>query len=203
MHSLISIYLVDDHKVFTQSFESYILTQEGFSWKGAGEGDLKTLNSIIHIKPHIVLLDYHLAKTTGFDFLQNLQTKGFKGIIVLLTMNRDSQIKQAVKSFGAKGFVSKETDGNELLLGLKQLSQGIIEFLELPPVLNNTGNSPYLLTDQEKTIANLVCSGLGSEEISKKLNISVHTVNTHRRRILSKTDSENFVQVCLKLKSPV
>ncbi|MEY3085843.1 MAG: hypothetical protein RL037_2042 [Bacteroidota bacterium] len=200
MNSLISIFLVDDHKVFAQSFELYISTQEGFIWKGAGEGDLKTFNSIIHNKPDIVLLDYHLAKTNGLDFLQQLHTKGFKGMIILLTMNRDSQIKRAVKSYGARGFVSKETDGSELLLGIRQLTEGTIDFLELPPILENTGNSPYLLTDQELTIAHLVCSGLGSEEIAKKLTISVHTVNTHRRRILSKTHSENFVQVCLKLK---
>ena len=200
MNSLISIFLVDDHKVFAQSFESYISTQEGFIWKGAGEGDLKTFNSIIHNKPDIVLLDYHLAKTNGLDFLQQLHTKGFKGMIILLTMNRDSQIKRAVKSYGARGFVSKETDGSELLLGIRQLTEGTIDFLELPPILENTGNNPYLLTDQELTIAHLVCSGLGSEEIAKKLTISVHTVNTHRRRILSKTHSENFVQVCLKLK---
>lgn len=200
MNSLISIFLVDDHKVFAQSFELYISTQEGFIWKGAGEGDLKTFNSIIHNKPDIVLLDYHLAKTNGLDFLQQLHTKGFKGMIILLTMNRDSQIKRAVKSYGARGFVSKETDGSELLLGIRQLTEGTIDFLELPPILENTGNNPYLLTDQELTIAHLVCSGLGSEEIAKKLTISVHTVNTHRRRILSKTHSENFVQVCLKLK---
>jgi DNA-binding NarL/FixJ family response regulator len=200
MNSSISIFLVDDHKVFAQSFESYISIQEGFIWKGAGEGDSKTFNNIIHIKPDIVLLDYHLAKTNGLDFLQQLHAKGFKGMIILLTMNRDSQIKRAVKSFGARGFVSKETDGSELLLGIRQLTEGTIDFLELPPILENSENSPYLLTDQEMTIANLVCSGLGSEEIAKKLNISVHTVNTHRRRILSKTHSENFVQVCLKLK---
>lgn len=200
MGSSISIYLVDDHKIFSQSFESYISTQEGFIMKGAGDGDTKTLNTIIYIKPDIVLLDYFLSTTTGLDFLQQLHRKGFKGIAILLTMNRDAQIKRAVKSFGARGFVSKETDGSELLLGIKQLIEGNIEFLEIPSELDTSVGSPYSLTEQEMKVANLVCSGLVSEEIAKKLNISIHTVNTHRRRILTKTHSENFVQVCLKLK---
>lgn len=203
MDNPISIYLIDDHKVFTQSFESYILTQDDFTWKGAGEGDIKTINNILQIKPNIVLLDYHLAKTTGLDVLKNLKENGFDGLIVLLTMNRDSQVKEAVRSFGSNGFVSKETDGRELLIGLKELFNGDIEYLEIPITSKDSEVNHYHLTEQEKIVANFVCSGLGSEEISKKLNISVHTVNTHRRRILSKTASENFVQVSLKLKSPI
>ena len=200
MNRSISIFLVDDHKVFSQSFETYIHTQNDFLWKGSGDGDGKTITNILQQKPDIVLLDYHLAVSTGLDTLEKLRAKQYIGYIIILTMNRDPHVKLAVKTHGANGFVSKETDGNELLLGIRQLFLGEISFLEIPQNLKDGTNNPYLLTQQEINIADLVCAGLDSDEISKRLNISVHTVNTHRRRILSKTQSDNFVQVCLKIK---
>lgn len=201
MDKKISIFLIDDHKVFSQSFESYIHTQENFCWKGSTDGCNKTIQKVFQQKPDVVLLDYHLSDTSGLDLLQQLRAKGYEGLIVLLTMNRDPQVRLTVKNHGANGFVSKEVDGNELLFGIKQLKLGQTDFLELPQKLADPSKNPYQLTHQEKNIAELVCAGLVSEEISVRLEISVHTVNTHRRRILAKTQSENFVQVCLKLKS--
>lgn len=200
MNRSISIFLIDDHKVFSQSFESYIQTQSDFIWKGSGDGDSKTITKILQSRPDVVLLDYHLSISTGLDILEKIRANQYNGFIIILTMNRDPHVKLAVKTHGANGFVSKETDGNELLSGIKQLILGEIAFLEIPQFLNESANNQYLLTQQEVNIANLVCAGLDSDEISKKLNISVHTVNTHRRKILSKTLSDNFVQVCLKIK---
>lgn len=200
MTKTISIFLVDDHKIFTQAFELFIRTQDGFIWRGTGDGDKETLNNILRFKPDIVLLDYHLKKTIGLEILYTLRNSSYKGLIVLLTMNKENQIKDAVKEKGANGFVNKDVDGNDLLIGLTQLFLGEIEFLELPENLEKNLNNNYGLTSQEKLVADLVCTGLESEAIAEKLNISFHTVNTHRRRILSKTSSDNFIQVCLKLK---
>jgi DNA-binding NarL/FixJ family response regulator len=201
MSKPISIFLVDDHRVFSQSFESYIHTQGDFIWAGSGVGDTRTVNEILRLRPDILLLDYHLSAHTGLDVLEILRSKGFPGYIILLTMNRDPHVKIAVKTVGVNGFVSKETDGVDLLNGIRQLFLGEIDFLELTPKSSSPSVNLYQLTAQEKYIADLVCAGLESEEIANQLHISIHTVNTHRRKILSKTHSENFVQVCLKIKS--
>lgn len=198
MHKPISIYLVDDHKIFSQSFQVYISSQTNFVWKGSSEGDSNTTKEILFLKPDIILLDFHLKNINGLELLKKLRDSNYKGLIVLLTMNREMEINIATKNLGGNGFINKEVDAEELLLGLEQLFKGEKDYLELSKFTSPKIN-PYHLTSQENIIAELVCSGISSADISKKLNISIHTVHTHRRRVLEKTNSSNFNEVRRKL----
>lgn len=199
MSSPISVFLIDDHTIFSQSFGAYVSTHSDFSWKGSANGDGRVVQQVLQLNPQVVLLDFHLGAYNGLHILQLLREKGFSKWVVLLTMNRDRMVREAARHQGANGFVTKEVNGEELLLGITQLVRGEIKYLEIVGDVDTPVVSSYGLTPQEKLIANLVCSGLNSEDIANKLEISVHTVHTHRRRILEKTNSENFMQVCQKL----
>ena len=197
MSNIISIFLVDDHTIFTQSFGAYIVTFPQFVWKGSADGSEKTIREILRISPRVLLLDYHLRQRTGFEIAQDLRRSGYSNSIILLTMNRDSYIRQTARTQGINGFVSKEIEGELLLNVLAQLVAGQIDYLEL--ITASQEQLPFKLTPQEKRIADLICTGQSTEEIAAKLSISIHTVHTHRRRILDKTGAENFMQVCQKL----
>jgi DNA-binding NarL/FixJ family response regulator len=197
----ISLYLIDDHKIFLQSFHAYILTQEAFNWFGSNEGDESAIQQISQLNPDVVLLDFHLRKINGFEILKNLRSANFIGKIIFLSMNRDMQIRKQLRFFGANGFVSKDVDGNILLSGILGLLKGDIEYLELPKEIEYVPKNLFHLTPQEELIASMICKGISSEDVAQKLFISIHTVHTHRRRILEKTNSENFMQVCQKISS--
>lgn len=199
MSNAISIFLIDDHTIFSQSFGAYVSTRQDFSWKGSAKGDGRVMQQVLQLNPKVVLLDFHLGAYNGFRILEQLREKKFEGFIILLTMNRDRMVKEAARHHGANGFVAKEVDGEELLTGIKQLVNTEIEYLELLGDNSSLPANPFGLTPQEKLIAELVCSGLSTEEVARKLEISIHTVHTHRRRILEKTSAENFIQVCQKL----
>lgn len=199
MSKTISVFLIDDHTIFAQSFGAYMATFSQFVWKGSADGSEKSIREVLRISPGVLLLDYHLKGKTGFEMAQELRRSGYANSIVLLTMNRDSYIRQAARSQGINGFVSKEIDGELLLDGLIQLVAGQIDYLELITASQEKELSPYRLTPQEKRVADLICSGQSTEEVAQRLSISIHTVHTHRRRILEKTSSENFMQVCQKL----
>lgn len=195
----LSLYLVDDHMIFRQSFEAFVSTQEVFRFIGSGNGQSRTLQEIMLLQPDIVLLDFHLQKENGFDLLQKLLESEFSGKVVFLTMNRDARIRDAARSYGAHGFVSKEADGYALLAGLASLASGKVDYLDMSVDSSENQVNPFQLTRQEMNVAKLVCSGLSSEEVAEKLFISIHTVHTHRRRILEKTDAGTFLEVCRKL----
>jgi DNA-binding NarL/FixJ family response regulator len=195
----ITIYLIDDHKIFLQSFHAYIQTQPSFVWNGANEGDESVIEEVLKLDPRVILLDYHLKTTNGLEVLKKLKSAGFKGKVIFLSMDRGIQLRKEVKSFGADGFVSKDVDGNILVSGIKNLLDGTVEFLELPKEILNTDENLFRFTPQEDLIARMICKGVSSEEVAQKLFISIHTVHTHRRRILEKTNSENFIQVCRKV----
>ncbi len=83
MHKPISIYLVDDHKILSQSFQVYISSQTNFVWKGSSEGDSNTTKEILFLKPDIILLDFHLKNINGLELLKKLRDSNYKGLIVL------------------------------------------------------------------------------------------------------------------------
>jgi len=195
----ISIYLIDDHKIFLQSFQAYILTQPAFVWYGANEGEKSVVQHLMLLNPDVILLDYHLRTTNGLEILKQVKSAGFKGKIIILSMNRDLQIRKEVKFWGSDGFVSKDIDGNILLSGIMNLKDGAIDYLEIPEDIKNSDENMFRLTPQENLIARMICRGSSSGEVAKELFISIHTVHTHRRRILEKTNSENFIQVCQKI----
>lgn len=199
MNSPISLFLVDDHRIFSQSFQAYVSTQPSFSWKGAADGTGRTAMEIMRFEPDVLLLDFHLREKNGVELLRELRHAGYKGLVVMLTMNRDEQVRSSARTAGANGFVSKDADGAEMLEGISRLFRGEVDFLQMPLEGIEPAANPYKLTRQERMIASLVCGGLNSEAISKKLDISIHTVHTHRRRILEKTDSGSFMEVCNKL----
>jgi DNA-binding NarL/FixJ family response regulator len=199
MNEQISIFLVDDHRIFSQSLQVFISLQERFKWKGSSAGDRRTMIDIMHQRPKVVLLDYHLNKYNGLEILKQLRQDGYTGKIVFLTMNRDKQVRMAAKTHGADGFVSKDIDGHALLEGLEQLMRKEIDYLELPIHPKGKEGNDFGMTMQEKRVADLICSGMRTDDIATKLSISVHTLYTHRRRILEKTGAVNFMDVCSKI----
>jgi DNA-binding NarL/FixJ family response regulator len=202
MNESISIFLVDDHRIFSQSFQVFVSLQERFTWRGSSTGDRRTIADILHFRPTIVLLDYHLNKYNGIELLKQLRIQGYQGKIVLLTMNRDRQIRAAAKAYGANGYVSKDIDGNELIDGLIKLVRGSLDYLELPASIPMTESlNDWSLTAQEKRVAEMICAGIKSDRIAESLAISIHTLYTHRKRILEKTGSEHFMEVCTKLRT--
>lgn len=195
----ISIYLVDDHTIFAQSFQAFISSQEFFEWKGSSQGGGRTVQEILHIRPRAVLIDYHLKGENGLELVRKLRDSGFRDLLILLTMNREKHVQTAARINGANGFVSKDADGIDLLFGIRDLVSGKIHYLNLPHTDSDSISSPFRLTPQEQKIAELVCTGMNSDAIAELLQISIHTVHTHRRRILEKTHSTNFMEVCHKL----
>lgn len=196
----ISIFMVDDHRIFLQSFQAYLLTQPKFLWLGSNSGNLDVENTILELNPKVVLLDYYLNFGTAIPIFTKLRSLDFIGKVVFLTMEKSSKVRQDVQLLGADGFVSKDVDGSILLQGIQDLVEGELNFLEFSENPLPGKSKPYSLTNQEEVVAKLVCLGLSSEVVAQKLFISIHTVHTHRRRILEKTNSTNFFEVCQKLK---
>lgn len=197
--SKISLYLVDDHNIFLDAFKSFISIKPEFVLIGHHSGCKLDIAEIISKNPQVVILDYYLQNNTGLYLLKSLRQNSFPGKIVFLSMTRDPKIKNALIQHGSDGFVHKETDGEIFLNGIKGLVNNHFSFLEIPEISKSQKVYKYFLTPKEFEICQLICSGFSSEEIKDKLFISIHTLHTHRRRILEKTESENFIQVCQKL----
>lgn len=194
-----SLFLIDDHRLFTQSFRSYIEHDNTFLWAGSSSQIEIGMSQIELIKPDIILIDYHLKNEDGLDVLNKINQLTYDAIPIMLTMNRDERIKDIAISKGAKGYLLKDMDATEIINAILSIIEAGKTYIPQKSFFNPENHqfdAIKELTTREYEIALLACQGLNSEEISQKLFLSVLTVKTHRRNILRKLRAKNTVEVC-------
>lgn len=195
-----TLYIIDDHKLFMESFQAYILSDQTFHICGMSTTSKEALYEIKKKLPNVVLIDYHLRNENGLDLLKNIKLFNKTIKCIILSMNRDLFTIEYAIDCGADGFLTKDMDGHKII-------NSILEIIEnnkiISPIESNTYNqiNAYNLTKRELEIAKLVCKGHTSNEISSMFFLSTHTINTHRKNILNKLSAKNTLNMCNIIKS--
>jgi DNA-binding NarL/FixJ family response regulator len=160
--------------------------------------DIETaFEDIVRLKPDIIFIDYHLNETNGFELLNKIREGHVDCINIILTMRRDTQIRNKAKEMGAQGYLLKSMGAEELIQALDEITSlktGFFDSIE-EDLKSKGANYRNLLTVREMQIAKLVTEGVSSEGIAEKLDLSLHTVNSHRKNILRKLNAKNPIDL--------
>lgn len=144
----------------------------------------------------VVMTDLDMPTMSGEDVLLYCKSKFPYTKVVVLSMHNESAIIKHLVDSGADGYLLKSSGKEEILACIKLVHTGVKHFSDdvLKAVMNNnqvtTTMNPALndLTNREIEMVKLVATGLNSKDIAEQLNISIRTVETHRRNILKKID---------------
>ena len=192
-----SIYICDDHLLFLESIEAFFNLQEKYICIGHASTLEKAYSEIIELKPDIILIDYHLKEKNGLDLLYMIRASSIESVCLMLTMRRDVNIRNKAKELGGNGYLLKSIGAEEMMLAFEKITQGSQRFfdsLEQERVKNGEEDRKTL-SNRELEIAKLVCKEFSTEEIASKLNLSVHTISTHRKNILKKLKLKNTIDL--------
>ena len=151
----------------------------------------------------IVLLDYQKPGAFSLETIPLIQREASKARIVILTSDHQQEgIRQALE-FGVDGFLTKHCDEQEILDALNAVGNGerfycsqIIDFLlgkDSPR--REKSCVPAILSPREIEIVQLTAQGLVAKQIADSLNLSPHTVYTHRKNIMQKLKVKNASQL--------
>ncbi len=198
-----TIYICDDHKLFLESIEIFISLQPGYTCVGNAENPVTALEEITKLKPDVVLIDYHLHETNGLDLLVKVREAHPNSACFILTMRRDALIRNTAKELGARGYLLKSIGAEEMMTVFELVLSDSIHFfdsLEKEMIAKNINFDERVLSKRELEIAKMVCKDMTSDTIAKILNLSLHTVNTHRKNILRKIDGKNPIDLINHLK---
>lgn len=194
----ISVFLIDDHNLFSQGVASLLEDESQIKWLGhANHPDLGK-EQVDNFQPDIVMLDYFLPSKNGIDLGKEIQELSPASKLVLLTMENSFLVIEMAKKAGFSGFIPKSAERKVLVKTLLQISKGEKVFPQSHK--SDQSESPELakfnqLSKREKEIAFLVAQGQTSGEIAEKLFLSLLTVNTHRRNLFQKLGFKNVVQL--------
>ena len=200
----IRVLIADDHRLFRQGLISLMKTREDLvEVVGEAETGREAVRMVEQLQPDIVLLDIYMPDGNGLEAARAIREKAQKTAIVMLTSSElDEHLNEAVK-IGVEGYLLKNLDGEELFGLLAGIQKGeaamtrtmAARVLKRMTAVNRNLQLGNELTEREVEVLRLVARGDSNMQISAQLYISVNTVKTHIKNILSKLQLENRTQV--------
>lgn len=193
----IRVFLADDHAVVRDGLTVLLEASGDISVVGHAADGISAIRRITHIKPDVVVMDISMPKLDGIDATQQIcQNCPNTGVIILSVYATSEHIFRALRS-GAKGYLLKESAGEEVVkavhsvhLGFHYFSEPITElmiqeYMQLKEI--SSQKSPLeKLSHREREIIRLIADGKSNTEIAENLNLSVKTIETYRSRLMIK-----------------
>lgn len=202
------ILLVDDHALFRIGLEGLLERREIEVVASVGDGR-EGIELARQLSPDVVLLDMRMPEVTGIQVLRELRDEGLEiPIVMLTTSNEERDLIESLRN-GARGYLLKDMDPDELVNALKEIVAGkTIVAPELATVLAKVvqqGNDTQViqptpfseLTPREREILCHLAEGHSNKVIAKRLGISDGTVKLHVKAILRKLNVHSRVEAAV------
>jgi DNA-binding NarL/FixJ family response regulator len=201
----IKVFLVDDHKLFRNGLSILMENEKNIQVTGEAEDGRQFLKHIEKVQPDIVLMDIEMPVMDGFQATEMACNK-YPGLkVICLTMFGEEHYYLKMIEAGAKGFILKNSDIDEVIKAIKTVYNGGTYFSQeiLYNVVKNIqdvrkdSESAIHLSFRENEILELICRGFSNTEIAEELHISKRTVEKHRANILDKTQTHNTASLVM------
>jgi DNA-binding NarL/FixJ family response regulator len=203
----IKVAIADDHTLLRSALSKLIASYENYIVLFEAENGIDVKTKITqHAVPDIILLDVNMPGMDGFETVQWLH-KNYPQIKVLaLSMFSDEKIIIRMLRLGAKGYVLKNIDPEELKIALDSVMKKdfyLPEYIsgKIISGLNKDGDDAdkqtIFLTEKEKEFLHLVCSELTYKDIALKLNLSPRTIDDYRNALFEKFDVKSRIGLAI------
>jgi DNA-binding NarL/FixJ family response regulator len=201
----IKVFLVDDHKLFRHGLSLLMENENGIQITGEAENGKQFCEFIEQEQPDVVLMDIEMPVMDGFEATEKACNRFPDLKVISLTMFGEENYYLKMIEAGAKGFILKNSDIEEVIKAIKTVYNGGTYFSPeiLYSVVKNIqevrkeSGPPIHLSQREKEVLELICRGFANTEIASELNISKRTVEKHRSNILEKTQTHNTASLVM------
>ncbi len=199
---MIRVALVDDHSLFRRGMKLLLSSHpeiEVVAEAASGEEFLALLGDVV---PDVVFMDYDMPGLNGAQTTEQALGRYPDMKVITLSMFGEHAYYSHMMECGAKGFLLKDSEFDEVVEAVRTVSEGGTYFSaslleDLSQSLRVTypsGAEPAdsdRLSGREIEILLGICQGLSTQEIADELFISKRTVDKHRANILEKSGCKN------------
>tara|TARA_B110000090_G_scaffold119079_1_gene132506 strand:+ start:4842 stop:5507 length:666 start_codon:yes stop_codon:yes gene_type:complete len=213
MKDKIKVHIADDHKILIEGVIALINTDDsleivGYSLTGKELIDWTSNNEI-----DVLILDLSMPVIDGIEVLKILKRKKIPHKTILLSSYDDVQIVKKVLNLGALGYLSKSSASMHILKAIKAVAKNEQYFsndiqrdlLHLytdhkatkikKKSLESELTEP--LTERERDVLKLISKEYSTSETAELLNISKHTVESHRKSLIRKLNVKNSIGIAM------
>lgn len=195
----INLLIADDHTMFLQGIVSLLEQESEINIVGKAVNGIEALEIIKTKNPDLIILDISMPEMDGIE-LSKILKKDFPEVkILIVSTHSNVKIISRLIRIGVNGYLLKNAEKSELLKAIHSIASGenyFSEETEEKHLANHLKIEKQVsilteLSSREKEILVLIAHEYNTAEIAEKTFISLNTVNTHRRNLLSKLNAKN------------
>lgn len=204
-----STIIVDDHLLFTNGLTG-ILEDIGLKVHSTFSNAKDAITYLKNQNVDIIFSDINMPRMDGIQFCKRLKKLQIETPVVMLSMYEDANIIKESFNHGAVGYLSKNSDRDEIIKALTNCLNGkefvnknLLKEDKISSVNKDKYQTKYSLTTREREVLGHILNDEKNSVIADLLNISKRTVETHRKNIMVKLDVKTPValaQLAIKYK---
>ena len=201
----VRLLLADDHRMFRQGLREMIERKTDWEVVGEAATGREALELVEQLHPDIVLLDIQMPEMNGVAVAQRLAQSHPDVKIIMLTMYREDQhLVEAIQA-GARAYLLKDADAQELISIVARVQRGesaldpalTARVFDALRRLSTREAENEQLTEREREILQLVAIGLENRAIAARLHLSEKTIGNRMSEIFQKLGVTNRTQAAL------
>jgi len=188
-----SVLIADDHPLFREAIARVIAERPDLELVAEASDGRAALEKIRELAPDVAVIDVRMPKLDGSDVLLALREEGLPTNVVFLSAFLDSKTVYDAVAAGAKAYLSKEAETDEIVTAILVAARG--ETILGPEV--QTGLAEQIrfreenearprLSEREHEVLKLIAQGLSAPEIGELIHLSTATVKTHLQHLYEK-----------------
>jgi two-component system response regulator NreC len=191
----IRILLADDHGVVREGLAFILQAQKDFEVVGQAANGHQAVELALRLRPDIIVMDISMPDLNGIDATRQIRQDFPEARVIALSMHHKRQFVMDMLREGAAGYILKSDISDLLIQGIQAVMAGgvylspqiagtVVDNAVGPRVVAVAGREPSSpLSAREREILQMIAEGHSTKDIGSRLNISVKTVESTRRRI--------------------
>ena len=199
---MIRVALVDDHRLFRNGLKMLLSTHDGVEVVFEAASGEEFLAEVERVQPDVVFMDYAMPGMSGAQATEQALVVCPEMKIISLTMFAENAYYSQMVASGAKGFLLKDSEFDEVIEAVETVASGGTYFSDsllatISQTMRKRGGEVESiaeadrLSEREIEILVGICRGESTQEIADRLYISKRTVDKHRANILEKSGCKN------------
>ena len=176
--------------MFAEALTAMLSAQPGIEVVGSAGTAAGGIAESQRLLPNVVVMDYRLPDAEGTAAARAIRAQSPQVRVLILTASAEESLLREVMRAGCSGIVTKGRSVVDLVRAVRAAAAG--ETVIAPALLDRLSPTaprqaaPALLTDRELEILRLAAEGLDTRDISRQLDISLHTVRNHLQSCIRK-----------------
>lgn len=192
---MIRILIADDHTIMREGLKRILEDIDDIEVVAEAIDGFDTLEKARLGNFDVLLMDLSMPGRSGVDLIRQIRDEMPKIPILILTMHEEEQYAVRAIRAGARGYLTKESAGTQLVTALRKVASGrpyisieVAEQLAMSAMPADHELPHTLLSDREFEVFGHLVKGRSLTEIAEQLHLSVKTVSTHKTRIMQKME---------------